>query len=116
MQIEIRKGSSATWEMFSKISPILGLVFYDFVGFLQKHGVDSVTITSIIRPKTNDSGVHSLGRGMDIANTFPFAIGEAAMEYINMTYPYGKGLDTIMFHETNNAGDNGKHYHIQVPY
>jgi hypothetical protein len=116
MKIVLRDGSTACWNMFGYISPRLGIVFYDFCLFLRDHGVTEVIITSIVRPKKDDSGVHFLGRGIDVANSFPQIIGQQAMNYINSKYPYDKNrpeIKTVIFHETNDYNDAALHYHLQ---
>lgn len=115
--ISIRKGSSATWEMMGDIHPKLGIVFYEFVKELARLSVNNVIITSIVRAVTGDTGVHSVGRAIDIANSFPRDLGRIAQRKINKKYPYDSKrprLNTVVFHKTNSAGDNALHYHLQV--
>ena len=115
--IKIKKDSSARFEHFGKISPKLGKVFFDVVKYLALAGHKDVVITSIIRPKKDDSGVHEEGRAMDISCTFSDEIGDDMMYWINMHYQYDKNrpqLKTIIRHLTENYDDPGMHYHLQV--
>lgn len=115
--IKLKEGSSARWEMFGMIAPSLGHIFYDAVMFLQKQGVNDVTITSIIRPKTEDSGVHEVGRAIDIRTDFSSGVVDALIEYLNKRYIYDiyrRELKTAIYHSTSAAGDAGCHIHIQV--
>ena len=111
------KEGTAKWEHFGQIHPQLGKVFYDFCKKLKSLGVNDIVITSIIRPKTKDSGVHECGRAIDIRADFQFGAGEKAMDYINSVYKYDKDrnwLRTAIFHKTKAAGDYGDHFHLQV--
>lgn len=115
-KIKLKEGT-ARFEHFGKISPSLGVLFFRFLEELKKHGVDKVVVTSIIREQTNDSGIHSYGRGIDVAATFPAAVGEGISEMLNIEFPYDKKrphLKSILFHKSKDYNDNGFHYHIQV--
>lgn len=115
--IGIRKNSSANFNMFGDIDPRLGMVYFDFILFLKLNGVNETFITSMIRPKTGDSGIHALKRAIDVASSFSKSLGRRAMEYINNKYIYDPdrpNYKTIIFHVTSAAGDAGEHYHIQV--
>jgi hypothetical protein len=118
MIIRIKQYSSASWEHFSRISPRLGVVFFELARKAQDWGLKELVITSIIRPKTNDSGVHALGRGIDIstANMNQDLI-DSLVEFINNRYSYDMQrpeLKTAIYHSTDAAGDDGKHLHLQV--
>lgn len=118
MKITLKDGSSATWSMFGEIHPRLGVIFYDFVKKLEELGVKHVIISSIIRPKSGDSGIHALGRAIDIsASTIPEDLGAQASSYINEKYIYSlinNKYNCVLYHQTNAAGDDGLHYHLQV--
>lgn len=85
---------------------------------------ESATITSLIRPKTTDSGVHAAGRGADLRSKH--LTPEQAQEWedaINTAFPwYGKyssstTAQTALIHEVRGeSGDSlGLHLHVQVP-
>ena len=115
--IKIREGSSARWEMFGQIDPGLGQLFYKFVEALKMNGAEEVIITSIIRPKENDSGVHEAGRGIDMASIYPKDVTEKICNYINQMYPYDisrPNMKSIIHHKTNVYNDNNWHFHLQV--
>lgn len=117
--ILVKEGSSFKWEMFGAIHPKLSMIFFDCAHTLWRHGIKDVVITSGIREKTTDSGVHALGRGLDFSGG---GIDQETrlflMEYINTKYPYDPtrpNFKTIVWHEgTGYAGDRAYHFHLQV--
>jgi len=114
----IKSGSSAKWEMFSDLAPKVCFVFYDLYMLLKLHGVPDIIITSLIRPKENDSGVHALGRAIDVSVTnIPKELHPLIVEYINAKYPYDKSrpeMNTLIIHTgVGYDGDIGSHIHIQ---
>jgi len=115
--IKLKEGT-AKWEHFGEISPKLGEVFFSFYSKLKDYGVNDITVTSIIRHKADDSGVHAVGRAIDIRADFDYnSIGKYAMEYINQKYTYdiARGeLKTCVYHSTSTYGDEGLHYHLQT--
>jgi hypothetical protein len=112
--ISIKKESTADWSHFGQIFPKLGLIFFDICLWLEKRGYEKVVITSIIRPKIHDSGIHETGRAMDIRLTFPCDIANELVEYINNKYPYEGGrYKTAVRHTVDTYNDAGDHIHIQ---
>lgn len=116
--ITLKHGSSARWDMFGRIQPKLGIVFYEFCKELEHTGIKDITVTSIIRPKENDSGLHALGRAIDIRCDFDDDIGDQIMQFLNNRYVYDMNrlhIKTIIKHVGIGYGrDVGKHYHLQV--
>jgi hypothetical protein len=115
--IKINKNSSAEWGMFGMISPHLGVIFYDFCKKLRDYGVEEVTITSIIRPVDaikGETGIHALGRAIDVADTFSYNdIGKYVVDYINNKHVYDIArpkMDCVLYHDSG----SGNHYHLQV--
>lgn len=89
---------------------------------LRRHGVIP-TITSMLRPKTTDSGVHEGGRALDcsrhqytrsgkIARSIPEDKIQALVSYINIMFPRSDGKDTCIYHDTG----SGDHFHIQTGF
>ena len=119
MQKRKLKKGSPRWEMFGEIEPKLGLIFFDLCCLLERHGIDNIIITSIIRPKINDSGVHALGRAMDISlETIPDHMLYMINTYMNEKWIYDpnrKHLNTCVIH-TGDGYDNdiAPHIHLQV--
>ena len=114
--IRIKKNTSAKWEHFGEIVPKLGKVFFDVVNYLSHAGFKDIVITSIIRPKKDDSGVHEAKRAIDISCTFPDEVGDDMMYWINLHYPYDRKrpqMKTIIRHVTDSYGAPVKHYHMQ---
>lgn len=121
MKISIKENSSAKWEMFGEIDSHLGEIFFIICQYLEQMGVKEIIITSMIRPQIqgHDSGIHSLGRAIDISDkTIPTETGKTLMDHINSNFPYDiqrPKLDTIIYHTgTGYAGDKAAHYHLQV--
>lgn len=100
--------------------------FLDYV--LGKYQVRP-TITSMIRPKKSDSGVHETGRALDlsrhehdfdikkvnaykIVRSIPEEECNRIVRMMNSIYVRDDDLTTIMWHD---AGF-GWHFHIQVPF
>ena len=103
--------------MFLEIHARLGILIYTFYEQLNKRGITDMTITSIIRPHTDDSGVHELGRGCDIRIDFPRDICDEIVSYINKNYIYDyfrPQFKSALVHETDVAGDAGVHIHLQT--
>ena len=80
-------------------------------------------ITSTIRPKTTDSGVHATGRAIDIGvrkldgsrvvfNKYLISVFRKLAYIINVAYPRPDKKFTVWFH---NSG-LGWHFHIQMPW
>lgn len=116
--LEIKAGSSATWDMFGEISPTLAVMFFDFVCLAKRHGIKKVIITSMIREKKDDSGVHSVGRGIDVSiSTMDNDFLLMAQEYINMKYQYDIArplLKSFVIHTGSGYNsDVGRHIHLQ---
>lgn len=118
LKIRIKQGSSANFEMFGDISPRLGIIFYELARKAKDWGLKELIITSIIRPKTNDSGVHALGRGIDISTqNMNQDLIDALVNFINLRYTYDIArpqIKTAIYHSTDAAGDAGFHIHLQV--
>jgi len=115
--IKLKTPSTARWEHFGKIKPTLGIVIYDLADWLYLKLGRDITITSMIRPKLDDSGIHAEGRAVDIAADFDMQTGEEMMDYINKMYVYDVNrlkYKTIIRHESKAYNDNALHYHIQV--
>lgn len=111
------KNGTAKFEHFGQISPKLGMIFYYFCGRLVDHGIKNAIVTSIIREKKEDSGVHAVGRAIDVADTFARDVGRKIEEEINTMYPYDPNrpnLKTIIYHKVDTYNDAAFHYHIQV--
>jgi len=114
--ISLKEGSP-TWPMFGAIHPRLGILLYEFVDMLRMNGVDHVTITSLMRRKEGDSGIHELGRAVDIRLDFDHELAFALVKAINEKHPYSNNrpeMRTAIIHATDAYGDNGTHIHLQV--
>ena len=122
MNITIKQTkSNPNWEMFSKLDPYLSELFFICCNYLLERDVDSIEITSIIRPHIQgvDSGLHADGRAIDFSqNSIPSNIGIALQSYINDNYKYDidrPWLETLVFHDGSGyLGDKALHYHLQV--
>jgi hypothetical protein len=79
-----------------------------------------VEITSLLRKKTSDSGVHETGRALDCVprvtkDTRARAAHERDMQIVanlmNLVYRRNDQKKTVIYHDSG----TGKHFHIQVP-
>lgn len=109
------KNGSADWCMFGEISPKLGIIFYEFVLLAKRRGVINLVVTSIIRHKENDTGIHAIGRGIDISlNGIPKNTAIEICDEINALYPYGNNKQSALMHTGNGyKGDIAEHIHLQ---
>lgn len=115
----IQEGSSADMSMFCKINPRLGFIFFDIVKECNKKNI-FVVITSMIRPKTTDSGIHSEGRAIDfILNDNSKENIAWLLHYVNNIYSYGPNnkFQTLIWHSAGGPGAFGSpHFHLQVNF
>jgi len=113
--ITLKKGT-ARWEMMGQIRPLLGKIVYNIVDWFDRNGVHDIVITSIIRPKTDDSGIHALGRAVDISiEELPGNLVFECIKVFNALYPYDSKYNTIVPHIGKGyKGDIGPHLHVQV--
>lgn len=103
--------------MFTQIHPKLGMVFYHLYLLLSEKGIQEITVTSIIRPKTEDSGVHAEGRAIDVSVNFDTLVAQDVVNTINNSYIYDlkrPHLKTAILHTTDILQDSGLHIHLQV--
>ena len=117
--IKIKPGSTASLKMLGKCKPKLAMIFFDFADYLINHGCKDVVLVSIIRdPIKGGSGLHPLGRAIDVSHKGinPILRFEA-MEYINNKYQYDPkrpDLQTVIYHRAGYGPDQGYHFHIQT--
>lgn len=113
--IKIKNGS-ADWCMFGEISPKLGIIFFEFVQLMKRRGVDNLVITSIIRHKENDTGIHMMGRAIDVSlNGISKKIAVEVCNIINALFQYGNNKSTAIIHTGNGyQGDIAEHIHLQA--
>lgn len=117
---EIQQGSSATPSMLLEVSSKLSMIFWEIVYRANVKGY-KVLITSIIRPKTTDSGIHSLARAIDFIfvtdnnNIIPYNdFYDSLIKDINTKYPYDPSRPahvTLEWHQV--PGFGGWHFHCQ---
>lgn len=117
--IRIKENSTAHWDHFALMDPKVCMIFFDAVFFLQRHGIKELTITSMIRPKSeDDSGIHADGRAIDLRADMAQDIIADLVSYINNKYPYDQmrpGMRTCVYHEgAGYGGDKALHFHFQV--
>lgn len=115
----VLKPGTATWDMLGRIEARLLLILADTARWLELEGVRVLTITSLIRPKENDSGVHALGRGVDLSvHGIPSSLLLPLQEYLNTKYQYDPmrpNMQTCVLHIGNGYGtDKAEHIHLQV--
>lgn len=114
------KKYSAKPEMIFKCSPKLISILFDLVN--KWNGKFDVLATSIIRPRTTDSGIHSYGRAVDFLLVLPDGspllsdkLIQETLEYVNDKYEYSPNskLKTLIWH-TVGGGFGSYHFHLQV--
>lgn len=123
--------------LFERCNPKLALIVSDADYFCRSEFNKHFIITSLIRPQTNDSGVHAAGRACDGRIKNPvngdWYLSEAEQiklcQYLNKKYPYGNGKLTAMIHNHGektirptaerpifvSPTSTAPHIHIQVP-
>jgi len=115
-KIHLKEGT-CDWKQFGEISPKLGMIVYYVMGRLVDFGIQEATITSLIRPKDKDCGIHACMRAADIRIDFPMDIAKKIEQEVNLLYPYDINrplYKTIIMHSSDDYNDNGIHLHIQV--
>lgn len=92
--------------------PKLRMIACDMEWYVLKNFKIELEITSIFRPKTTDSGIHSCFRAIDFSSHgFSPEQIEEVYNYVNDKYPYGKGeLKTLIHHDVG----QGPHFHLQI--
>lgn len=98
---------------FFKLAPQLLIIVADVASYCLVRYNYYITITSMLRKKTSDSGVHETGRAIDIS-VKELDAEEIAdiVNYINLNYERTDNKPTALFH---NVGQ-GDHIHIGVQY
>lgn len=107
---------------FFNLHPKLQVIACDIAFFCEVNFSHHIFVSSMIRPKTNDSGVHATGRAIDFSlNEYTdrgdikrvLSKSEIAdlLIAMNLKYPRDDDFDTLKYH---NAG-SGYHLHAQVP-
>ena len=72
-----------------------------------------ITISSMLRKKTDDNGVHQTGRAIDISSK-ELDADEIAdiVNFVNLNYPRDDKKPTAIYHDVG----QGAHFHFQVQY
>ena len=110
------RGQNASSEMISLISPNLKIILFDVNNWLKERGHE-MTITSMIRPQSGDSGVHAAKRAFDISIKGIENLAQELCDYVNKKYVYGNGKKTAILNDGGNYAGQGiaNHIHFQVP-
>lgn len=110
--------TSQIYDEFRLAPTLLRLIAFDFEKMAMKFGKKTV-ITNVLFNVRGSSGVHGLGRAIDVRDEFNkerlFTDSEknALVEYINARYPRRDGYKTCMWHNFNNGP---YHFHIQIAH
>jgi hypothetical protein len=112
MKFKEQKLREHFWQVKPKLRLILCHLDYCAKNWLRKE----ITITSIIRPKTTDSGIHALKRAADVRTKKVFTKREIEkiMAYFNWHYQYDPkrpNIKTFVYHKVEGSEF---HFHIQV--
>lgn len=96
------------------INPLLYRFVNEFINVSHTiHNIDPV-ITSLYRPRSNDSGVHELWRACDFRSKHYSVVSCVdILNYFNLRYKYDferPGISLIILH---GEGEN-EHFHLQV--
>lgn len=102
-------------EQFWQLNPKLRMILCNLDFMCIKWFKKEIILTSLIRPKTTDSGIHKAKRGADARTIgyFDRQEIETIVEYINLQYPYDPKrpkMKSAIFHDVG----LGEHIHIQV--
>ncbi len=109
------------WQLDPKLRMILTVLDFMCIKRFKKE----IILTSLIRPKTTDSGVHEAKRGADLRTIDYFTPQEieTILEFINLDYPYDPvrpNMKTAIYHEVKETLKDkdtelsGLHIHIQT--
>ena len=114
-----KAGSSVTDDMLWQLPPKMLLIASRLACLLKAGGCMAMIVTSIYRPKEDDSGVHADWRGVDVSiQGIPEDLLLACQETINKEFPYDParpGMQTLVIHTgVGYNNDVGRHIHLQV--
>ena len=117
MSLRIQHESSAQWHHFGILKPKLCKIFFEIVEMCDEMDRE-VIITSLVRPKTIDTGIHSLARAIDfILDVNDDLIVNYLTTIINKKYIYDSDrptIETLIWHSSVGAGAfANKHFHLQ---
>lgn len=106
------------------LHPQLLQIYFEVCNYCMKNYSMIPSITSMIRPKRNDSGVHATGRAMDISRcqyddngiavlgTLPQVAIDEVVALINTEFPRSDDYKTIKYHSEG----IGYHFHLQIAF
>lgn len=109
---------------FFRLHPQLVRILGDMANYCLTHYNHVITISSMIRPQSKDSGVHETGRAVDISrymynldgsgvvSQLPQKAIDEVLNYITFEYPRTDKNQTIKYHNV----DTGFHFHLQVQF
>jgi hypothetical protein len=114
---QLQQTSSPQYYMFKNMSPKLLMIFFDICKVCDEKGL-KIVVTSMIRPKTIDSGIHELGRAIDfILDDNSDENIQWLVDYVNQKYQYDPGrplLNTLIWHSANGEkAFASPHFHLQ---
>lgn len=104
-------------KQFQNACPMLKVLAWQFEKISLTFGIDPV-VTRVISKIQGDSGVHSMGFGIDFRNqhndTFLYNLDQQVeiLKYINELFPRSDGKKTLIHHSFNGGL---YHWHAQVP-
>lgn len=116
--ITIAVDSSAKWDMFGLLKTKVSKIFFEICETVECLGKEHIIITSMIRPKKNDSGVHELARAIDFV--IPYLNDNeinSILDAVNTNYVYDikrPEKKTLIYHSTDSYNASGYHFHLQV--
>lgn len=109
----IRLNKDLVEQEFFWLHPNLIAIIADMASYCMTRYNYTITITSMLRKKTSDSGAHETGRAVDISSKEldPDEIADI-VNYLNLEYERPDGKLTCLHHDVG----LGPHFHLQVPY
>jgi len=122
MTIKFKHG--CVYQDFFKLHPRVIEIYGFIVFYCNIHYEITPSITSMLRPKADDSGVHETGRaldfsefeynsgGIDIVKTMTKKAIKDLLSIVNDLFPREDGKETLIYHDVG----RGKHFHLQVEY
>lgn len=120
----LQKGSSPSWDMFGIMSPRCPMILFEIEDWLKQKQLE-ICVTSLIRPKTTDSGIHAVGRAADFIickivdhAVIPYVnyVHDSLLIWVNSKYFYDPVRKTIMYHKVDDPTKGGYHFHLQVSH
>lgn len=114
--MEFKDDSVAVEWQSRRLNPRLIVIVLALAAYALERWHVTITITDIYRPKTNDSGVHAVWRGVDVrTRDWTPEMSLDILRWLNESFCYDESRPEKMVAMIHDVGQ-GVHLHLQVSY